>query len=188
MNRPPQPLLLLALLGAMAAAAAPSTDDGAGRTASWDRYRVLSERNIFVRDRWRPPVKPVSSGPAPLIDPDSRLVLTGIGQEGSETAAFIEDTRTGLTLRARTGDAVGKGKLAEISLDCIEYECEGSIRRIEIGTTLAGSTAWRTPTQTAATTQPAAPLEASTSAPAVPADILSIEERMRRQRQQQLGR
>ena len=189
MNRRPRLLWLLVLPGALAAVAASSTDDPARRTVSWDRYRVLSERNIFARDRGRRPTnRPVSSQPAIAINPDKYLALTGIGQDGREGVAFVEDTRSRKTVRVRTGDPIGQGRLVKITLDYVEYQCKGSTTRIEIGSRLDGSRVSVVPTTTAPSTQPGAAVAASRPGDATDAGIAAILERMRRRREQETGR
>ena len=163
-----------------------------------ERYRVLVERNIFSRSRRAPqgPPAPVATRPAGVAvdDTDQYLVLTG-ASKGDIEIAFIEDTRTGQTTRLRTGDAVGKGKIVTITLRNIEYEREGQIAKIEIGSNLTGSTVSAMPAATGPSTQPAEAADgagpATDKAPppsAAPGGAISVLERMRRRRQEQTDR
>lgn len=189
MNRRPRLLWVQVLLGMLTTFAVSSTGEEPRRAASWDHYRVLSERNIFVRDRRRPrESQPASEQPAGVINTDEYLVLTGIGQDGEEGIALIENTGSKETIRARTGDPIGKGRLVKITLDYIEYECEGDVTRIGIGSTLAGLAPSRVLPQTAASTQPAAAVDAGTPGEATGADTAAILERMRRRREQETKR
>jgi len=109
-----------------------------GKADSWDPFRLLAERNIFLRDRRRPEPRR-SEGPRPVLDDgERRVVLTGTALCGAEFVAFFENTRTGDTIRARAGGAVGAGKLNAVTLDGVEYEADGKTTRIEIGFSLAG--------------------------------------------------
>jgi hypothetical protein len=146
MKRPPAlpgAKRLLAAAGCVLAAVSPLAV-AAGQDSSWDNYRVLVERNIFLRDRRR------ARSPAPVFsrmatptppDSDRGIVLTGVARRGEESVAFVEQTRTGATFKVGVGEAVGRGKVAAITLDGIDYEREGSVRKIPIGHSLAGEIA-----------------------------------------------
>jgi hypothetical protein len=131
--------------------------------ARLEDYRVLSERNMFLRNRARPP----SNRPAPIAAPpaadtgDNRIVLTGIIQQGEDYVAFFEDTRTGKTTLAQVGALLGRGQLVTIMMDAVHYTCAGNTVKIAIGSTLSGAAASlpkpAAPTGTAATAPPAAP-------------------------------
>ncbi len=163
-----------------------------------DKYRLLSERNIFLRYRRRPQKKvvaPAPRKPAPPPDPDRYITLTGTAVRGDERVAFLEDGRSKKTLVVRVGGAAGKGKVTAITLDGIQYERDGKIGDIEVGSTLSGSTA--VPATNGYAVVPAAPASAPaagepSSRPAEPggggAGIADILERMRKRRQQELGK
>jgi len=189
MNRRPRLLWVQVLLGVLMTFAVSSTGEEAHRAASWDHYRVLSERNIFVRDRRRPRErKSAPDQPTNVINTDKYVVLTGIGQDGEEGIALIENTGSRETIRARTGEPIGKGRLVKITLDYIEYKCEGDVTRIEIGSSLVGSTASRMSTETTTSTKPASPSDAGGSVDAPKTDTSAILERMRRRREQETNR
>ena len=184
----------LGVVGLLIAAALTANGQPAPDAEPRERYRVLVERNIFSRSRRAPqgPPPPVSTRPAAVVDTDQYLVLTGAGKGDSEIA-FIEDTRTGRTTRLRTGDAVGKGKIVTITLRHIEYEREGQIVKIEIGSNLAGSTvsaaAIGPSTQPAEAADGAGPATDEAPPPnAAPGGANSVLEQMRRRRQQQTDR
>ena len=136
-----------------------------GKADSWDPFRLLAERNIFLRDRRRPePIR--SEGPGPVADDgERRIVLTGTALCGAEFVAFFENTRTGDTIRARAGGAVGAGKLKSVTLDGVEYEAGERTTKIEIGWNLAGEPASlpsrrRTSTATSESASPSAESQA----------------------------
>ena len=134
-----------------------------GKADSWDPFRLLAERNIFLRNRRRPEPRR-SESPRPVADDgERRIVLTGTALSGAEFVAFFENTRTGDTIRARAGGAVGAGQLNAVTLDGVEYEADGKTTRIKIGFNLAGeagSLPTRRTTSTATSESDASPAEA----------------------------
>jgi len=178
----------LGALGLLIAVVLSASGQPAPDAGSWDRYRVLVERNIFVRDRRAPQEdRPVSPPPVITVDTDGYLVLTGVAQR-DRGIAFIEDTRTGQTARVRTGDAIGKGKVVKITLSHIEYQRDGRIVKIEIGSNLAGSTVSNMPVTTSPATEPAAAIDGNGPPSTAPSGAADILERMRQRRQQQTNR
>jgi hypothetical protein len=126
------------------AAAAPATRPAAGPAEPWDTYRVLAQRNIFVRDRSRLSTPPRSRGPSnrsvylPTGPGDQAMVLTGVGQGDEEGQAFVEDPATGTTYRTWAGQPLAAGRVAAVTLDGIEYEQRGVKRKIKVGQDLTG--------------------------------------------------
>ena len=61
---------------------------------SYERYKILAERNIYVKDRM--PQPELSRVPRPILReasvPVYRRTLTGIVNYGSEYTAFFEDS------------------------------------------------------------------------------------------------
>lgn len=134
-------LCALLLWGSSAAWSDPGPGDSPD---SWDAYKVLFEQNMFLRNRGRVPEQPQPARPvAPR--PERRIVLTGIAQQGDEPLAFLEDVRTGLTIRASIGDPLADGRVKEITLDHLVYEKEGEAVEVTIGSSLAGSAATAPP-------------------------------------------
>jgi len=129
-------LLVAAVIGLVSAASA-ATD----KADSWDRFRVLVERNMFLRNRRLPRPPQVGRAAPPADSPERQVVLTGTALCGTEFVAFFEDIRTGKTLRARAGGAVGAGKLKAVTLNGVEYETGGKATKIEIGWSLIGEAA-----------------------------------------------
>ncbi len=151
MNRMTGNIIAAALLCGAAALAAereaaePAAAD-APRRASWDSYKPIVDRNIFLRDR-TPKSSSHSSHSTPRhTDPDrtapptSGLILRGITDVDGTPVAFFED-RAGTTTMARTGDTLWHGRVKSVSLDEIEFEIDGKSRRIPIGYDLEGGAA-----------------------------------------------
>jgi hypothetical protein len=117
----------------------------------WDDFRILTERNIFDRNR-RPPVvrtprieapRPPHTPPPPPppIDTDQYFVLLGIGLEGPQYTAFFEDSRAGKILQVSPGGVVGNGRLRAVNLDSVQYDRGGKFSIVKVGYTLTGEQA-----------------------------------------------
>jgi len=149
-------LWLLILLPALAASAPPPATPST-QPPQWENYRILSEQNIFLRNRARPMTGQYLPRPAVAApSEDARFVLTGIIQQGDDCVAFFEDSRSGKTIQTQTGDTVGRGRLTVITLDTVHYACDGDIARITVGSNLTGAAA-SPRTTAAATTTPTPP-------------------------------
>ncbi len=129
-------LIVAVLLSLLTTAGTAESADLTG----WERYSILAERNIFSRDRWKPAPLPGESVPLPPPAPERYVVLTGIVKQGGEYTAFLEDIRTGVTDKAKIGDAVIKGRVKNVALDRIEIEYEKDARTtvIHVGMNLEG--------------------------------------------------
>ena len=176
---------------APAAAAAPPPP--ARSDAFADRYGILAEKNIFVRNR-----PPTRKGGTPAADRPRRaeeaLILTGITIQQGRNVAFIENTATRSTERVVQGATIAGGKIVEIELDGLEFEAGGRRVRVAVGRNLLGDVSSggggsaTAPRSGTATTAP--PGTGAGGAPAAaPADEanLSVEERMKRARERLLG-
>jgi hypothetical protein len=117
----------------------------------WDDFRILTDRNIFDRNR-RPPVArtvsrqgpntpSIPSQPPRPVDTDQYIVLLGIGLEGPQYTAFFEDSKAGKILQVLTGDVVGKGRLRAVNLDSVQYDRGGKFSTVKVGYTLTGTRA-----------------------------------------------
>ena len=103
------------------------------RVSYSDRYSILSERNIFLRDRSRGSSNGIggsTTNPSASTQPSRRLpeetlLLTGIVLEDGEYRAYVEDQVNARILRVSQGDAIARGRVVSIELDAIEYEMGG---------------------------------------------------------------
>jgi hypothetical protein len=98
-----------------------------------DRYSILSQRNIFLKDRSRGSssgggrdgrngsTTQASSQPSRRPIEES-MVLTGIVEEGGQYRAYVEDQLAGAVLRVSNGERLAHGRVARIGIDSIEYE------------------------------------------------------------------
>jgi hypothetical protein len=153
-------LSLLALMPGLAAAAPPPAASPVVPPAQWESYRVLSDRNMFVRDRSRPRSGRSFSMPTYSAAPseDDRLVLTGVINQGPDYVAFFEDSRTGKTITVQVDAALGRGRVTAMAMDSVDYTYDGRTTRIAVGSSLSGVVA--------SLARPAAPL--TTQAAGIP--------------------
>jgi hypothetical protein len=112
-----------------------------------ERYAVLSERNIFLKDRR------VRSGPStsrsgsdrpPAPPPEATYVLTGVVLEEGQYRAYVEDSN-GKINRLAVGDAIARGHVAEIDISAMAYESNGQVALVNVGYDLRGKP-WEAPT------------------------------------------
>jgi len=164
--------------------------------ASDERYRVLAERNIFLKDRSPrgggrfPVLRP--SAPEPPVPPERSVVLTGVVRHGTEYVAFFEDRRSGAVIRVRAGDALHSGRVERVALDYIEYAKDGRTGKIEIGRNLenASPVAGGVPAFSILrprSESPAPAVQSAAPAPAVPVDEKAVLEMLRRRRLSESG-
>jgi hypothetical protein len=147
-------------------ATAPAATPAAPSTA-WESYRILSERNIFMRYRSKSGSRQSSGSSvrAPVSTGDEYFVLTGIIQQGEDCVAFIEDTRTAKTSKLQAGDPLGRGRLTLITQDIVHYACDGDLRRIAVGCNFIGAAVSLAKPVTTTTTASAASVAAARAAP-----------------------
>lgn len=168
------------------ASTTPSTS--ASRPA-WERYRVIVDRNIFLRERNGrrtadlfgsiPGGATTAPSTQPLLASDvrQRYVVTGTVLVGAERLVFIEDSTTGATSRVKPGESVGGTRVRSVGLDHVIVDSGEDGRRVAIGETLGGGAS----ILPAPTTGPA-PGGASSSSEA------AILERLRARREKELSR
>ena len=176
-------MAVLACLAIVSTAQVSSPNAAGDDGPTWDRYRVLVERNIFLRSRTKPQPPSTSREVVRVVrDPDADWVLIGTVRQGSVAAAFIENIATGEVHRAVVNDAVGTGRITTINLDGVTYSRNETNTPIAIGQNLNGaapSAASEAPTLSGG--------GQDTAAQPSDNDTAAILERMRRQRQQELN-
>ena len=150
-----------------------------------DDFSILTQKNIFVRDRQPPPDpsqwRPATTQQAPPAVPDSpakSIVLRGVVIEDNELHAYVEDSRSGTATRLVTGDAIADGRVTDIALDAIEFEQNGVQQWINVGQNLYGATV----APPAPTTAPSATAGGPTTSPSADPALSSIEQRLRERR------
>jgi hypothetical protein len=132
------------LVAATIFAADPSAAPAPSKVNYNERYGVLSEHNIFLRERGKParaayvPSSQSSYSQYTKPVPEATYVLTGIVLEEGQYRAYVEDTSTGRVLRLAVGDTVARGHVLEIEIDAIAYDLNGKGTWITVGSDLRG--------------------------------------------------
>ena len=112
---------------AAVAAKAVSSDQPAKLADLSGEYQILLRQSLFS-------AKPLH---AKASSADAALALKGISQEGGQFIAFIEDGG-GAIREVRAGEALGDGRVREITLHEVRFESAGQVRPIEVGQMLDG--------------------------------------------------
>jgi hypothetical protein len=178
-------LVVLTQRGIFAADVAPTTAPAPiNRMNFRERYGVLYEHDIFLRDRRRAPTRVATSRPM-FETPEQAFVLTGIVFEDGEYHAYLEDLARGQSLKLRIGDSIARGQIEDILIDAIQYGWQGGEAWVGIGNNLTGGEVG----SVSDARLRAAASGASTQSTTMPVDIgnLSAEERMKLRRMQELS-
>lgn len=104
-------------------------------------YRVIYERNIFLKDRTPRPVRrwePPRHTPAPP-PPPRQIVLTGVTIREKVKLAYFEDSTTGDLVKAMAGDTIQDAKIVDVLLDGVEIELKGEKKCLAIGMSILGN-------------------------------------------------
>jgi hypothetical protein len=152
-----------------------------------ERYSLLPQRNIFLKNRTRPAPgsRDARGGRDDILRtqpaPEQSFLLTGIAMEEGRHVAFIENMNARATERVALGGSVARGKIVTIEIDYIEYESAGKRTRVEIGKNLVGGIpVFWLPNSGSSTT--ASTNGSPSTAPTTPADPNDPVERMRLRR------
>jgi hypothetical protein len=172
---------------------ASSSSSAGTSTASANRYDVLVENNIFLKDRRaRPTTSAASTQPAPRpLTPEQAVYLTGVIFEDGAFRAYFETLDGSPARRVSPGDAIAKGRVMEIQIDTVAYATpDGRITWVEIGHDLTGSTPAAGSGAVVAAPSGGGAGGGVTPSPAAPTDpaLMSAAERMRLRRQQEVAR
>jgi hypothetical protein len=164
--------------GSSSSSASPVADDPNASKTGYERYTILSEHNIFVKNRVQRSRGPTTRDTSrePQRRPEQAFVLTGCVIENENMyAAFVENAQSGATTRVTVGENIATGKVVEIGFDYLEYETGGQRTRVEIGHNFTGAAV------STSTYVNSFPTTGPTTGPVDLAN-LSVEERMRRRR------
>ena len=107
-------------------------------------YGVVSERNMFLRERRAPRPANTNRNTTPREDTNSpqarerQMVLRGVTIEDNELHAYLENTRDNQIVRVAPGDKLVNGTVVEIAIDAIAYSVDTKTAWIEVGQNLAG--------------------------------------------------
>jgi len=171
-------ILAALLLGAIGAGEATEAESLAPERP-WDQYKILVERNAFSQTRGRKAAPTIVSA-APTPRPERYTVITGVVQQGDIFVALLEEVQ-GPLMKVAPGDAVAGGKVTEITLDGIVFEKDGKTTQVSIGSSLSLGPA---PPGTVGVAPSTGGATGSS-----PKDLaISILERLRQRREQELGK
>jgi hypothetical protein len=199
-----------ALLLALGATLVVAADRPVTKPSYRDKYGPIAEHNIFLKDRRKPASRPdrgsgYGSGAQPERVPEASFILTGVVIEEGQLRAYVEDSNAGKGLRLSVGDAVARGHIADIEIDAVAYAGPGQPIWVSLGCDFRGNpVASMSPARSGSYGSSAAPTTtspsagtgtgtgaAATPAPATPAgpvdpSNMSIEDKMRARRAQEL--
>lgn len=100
-------------------------------------FSVLETRSIFRRpDVPAVFVPPPPPPPVPPPAPAETLVFNGVANVGGRTVAFLEDVAANKVLVLHVGDHVGRGTIAHITFNRLDYQSGSGVTRVPIGETL----------------------------------------------------
>lgn len=103
-----------------------------------DRFKLLMIRSIFARGGMAAPPESLAGGGAQIGGPEGGLALRGVATDETQFIAFVEDTAAHHTLQVKTGDHIGLGRVAAITLDGLKYEAGGRTTQVRVGQNLLG--------------------------------------------------
>ncbi|MFT3787651.1 MAG: hypothetical protein QM770_16035 [Tepidisphaeraceae bacterium] len=155
-----------------------------------DRFAVIAERNMFLKDRV-PPVQPNrNQSTAPVRPPPSAeasIILRGmvIDDADSVLRAYFEDTRSNTLIRVSAGDALAKTHVVDVTIDAVQLQTDTGLVWIRVGENLLGTVVQSAPTFVSTS---AGPTTAPTSQPGEgggDSDVLARMRERAKQRQQQ---
>ncbi len=175
----------------------PLRKDATARESAAERIKILTQRNIFAKDRSarRPDASARRREEARPPTPEEQFRLTGLARQGAVAVAFLESSRDGKTLKKKSGEEIANGKVRSVGFDFIEYESAAGVTKVRIGSDLSGQIRSR-PTSSPTTSSspapagssPAATPDGGTSPAPAPSGGAeeSILERMRKKRLEEL--
>jgi hypothetical protein len=110
-------------------------------------FAIFQSRNPFTQGKSKP-------GAAAANAQEASLVLKGTVDVEARMVAFVEDRGAKRVVQLAAGEPVARGKVKTITLDGIEYEAGGNIKRIAVGQNLNGEVVPPTPTSKPGPAQP----------------------------------
>ena len=184
--------------GAALAAPTTTTAPSSRRQSYSERYGVLADHNIFMRERGRPATTQRAAEPERRRDAEETMVLSGIAAEYDGVRAYFEDSSGAPGIKLSVGDSVAHGKITNISMDGVEYEANGKRTLVQLGSNLRGEPVLLPAIEIATSASASAPPTSApsgsgptttTAKPTDPNDPnLSMEQRLRLRRAQELRR
>jgi hypothetical protein len=166
-------------------AAAARAESTVTPTATYDAFRLITDRNIFNPNRTGRRERSLEEAP-PRVDVIS---LVGTMEADKVPRAFFDSSDAAFRKAVHVGDTVDKFKVAQISAQTVELERDGKTFSVRVGQQLRRPEGadWNisemprpaAPTTTATRIDPSAP-------PVIPADADPVLRRLMERRAQQL--
>jgi hypothetical protein len=182
-------IVFLMLVGGVPFAA----DDQPAAKNTYEKYKVIYERNVFSKDRLPPQQFQSNSRQARTITVLSIYVLRGIAAEAGRAHkfAFVEEQISGESRMAGIGTRILGGHIKEIQLNYVLFEEDGKMRKIRVGEEFGKATS----TVMADVTKPAdanelaidAPPKAEKADKSLPADSNDLLKKLMERRKRELG-
>lgn len=134
--------IITVMLGAICPVNAARTS-GPGANDFSSRYRIITDRNIFSRQRGQRNVNTQTSAEQSTrkVTPptaESYFVLKGLAKVDDVYVAFFEDTRGSELIRVTAGGSLARGKITKLNLDSVVYQRGEDSASILVGQTLEG--------------------------------------------------
>jgi hypothetical protein len=114
---------------------------GGGNDQYSELYGVISDYNIFMKNRGPTPTfdrGPRNTGPA---TPEQAFILTGVVFEEDEPRAYFESVTQGTIVKLRVGEQIARGIVGEIHIDAIYYARGDEKTWVDVGSYLNGQPA-----------------------------------------------
>lgn len=154
-------------------------------------FVVLKHRSIFIHGQQTHGLDDESPHRETyaVVRPESMLVFNGVARVNDQLAAFFEDTSTHDVIVRRENDALAQGHITHITLDSVDYDANGHTTHIAIGQSLdggyGGGSLANQPTGGFSNGSSSSSASSSSSSGAGSDSVL---ERLRRRRQQEMGK
>ena len=196
-------LLTVLVVSASAMAQAPAAGPVVPVQSFAEEYGIITRKNIFLRDRRSAAdtENHAVTRPVPPTPMEKTYALVGVAVGDQDSRAYFE--HSGMIEKHVVGETIGRGTVCEIQVDGVIYESQGRRTVVKVGQDLSGDMSSPPPevkppevkapeAAAGVSGQPAAaPVSGAAAAPSSGAGAdgatLSIEERMRRRRQESLG-
>lgn len=160
------------------------------RSGFSDRYAVVLENNIFLRERRTQRQSSTQSTTQPQAPPkpEKEWVLVGVVFEEGAFRAYFESLTGGGVKRAVVGDQIAEGALSEVYIDAVGYMTGDGVAWISVGQDLTGEYIVIPGSAGPSAAAPSTAPSPGAAPPAAPNPAtLSIEQRLRQRRMQEAG-
>ena len=112
-----------------------AAEDQAKGKNSYEKYKVIYERNMFSKDRLPPRQERAEARQVRTTKVLAIYVLRGIAAEAGRAHkfAFVEEQVSGESMMTKIGTTVLGGRITDIQMNYVLFEEDGKTRKIKIG-------------------------------------------------------